>query len=386
MRKVVHRIKVPEIMELIKQGAHLDINKYPDINKSYRVHLTLEEWNKILKYRETLLKESQPINNLKKTVLTSKKEILTLQNQVNEYKQILKIKDALGDIELYELSGSEEATSGKDTVAIALLSDVHVTETVLPESVMYLNEYNLDVAKKRLDKFFLNLVKLINHHQKNYRINRLILGFLGDFISGWIHEELQQTNEGSPIDSLQFTQNILFSGLKYLNDNLNVDNIDVICICGNHGRTTNKVQYSNYTAVSYETILYTSLSQMCESTKLNKINFIIPKSAMAIIEIFGKKYMFAHGMQFKYNSGIGGIYIPMLKWALRMISQFGLTKIFIGHWHTLLNIPEIAVNGSVIGYNARSMNFGLTYEPPQQSLILINEKRGFVNHQPIYLE
>jgi len=76
MRKVVHRIKVPEIIELIKQGAHLDINKYPDINKSYRVHLTLEEWNKVLKYRETLLKESQPITNLKKTVLTSKKEIL----------------------------------------------------------------------------------------------------------------------------------------------------------------------------------------------------------------------------------------------------------------------------------------------------------------------
>jgi hypothetical protein len=43
-------------------------------------------------------------------------------------------------------------------------------------------------------------------------------------------------------------------------------------------------------------------------------------------------------------------------------------------------------NGSFKGYDSYAMGKALDYEAPQQSLVLINEKRGRTNFQAIYLD
>lgn len=392
--KIKKNLKPDELAFLcsLRNDSISNYNKRLDCN-SYRVTLTSTELEKIQQFREAASVDSSlssetnlKLIGLKKKILFQANELQRNQEKVDQLSALLEIKNSSLPVEAYELIPKNESNSSKETVAIACLSDIHIEEAVLLESIMHLNEYNQEVAKKRLENFFINLTKLIHHHQKNYQINKLILAILGDIISNWLHDSLKQTNNKSPTEALLMASSIITSGLGYLNANLNVDSIDVICICGNHGRYTDKQQFLNFTQTSYEYILYKNLQTICTLLKYDKIKFIIPESTMALVQVFDKNLLFTHGHQFKYNGGIGGIYTPMLRWFYKISATVKIDKAFIGHWHSLINTPEVAVNGSVIGFNSYAFNLGFKYEPPQQLLYLLNEKRGYINHQPIYLD
>jgi hypothetical protein len=55
----------------------------------------------------------------------------------------------------------------------------------------------------------------------------------------------------------------------------------------------------------------------------------------------------------------------------------------IGHWHQLVQMKRVIVNGSLIGYNeyAYASNFG--YEPPQQALWISNFHHGITFSMPV---
>lgn len=313
-----------------------------------------------------------------------KEHLLKQQTELEKLHTMLDLRESLTDVELYEIKSlpNEEPS---DTTAIALLSDVHYEMTVLKESVMYLNEFNPQIAKARLENFFINLANLINHNKEYMSIRRLILAILGDLINGWLRSEAQQTNAMTPQEAISELKPILLAGIKYLNDNIDIEEIFIIGIVGNHARTTEKMQHGNVTQTNYEYFLYKDLEQMCQLLGYTKIKFYIPKSSMAIIPVYDKKYLFAHGNQFKYSGGVGGIYPSMLKWYLRMAKLFKIDKAFIGHWHSAINIKEIVVNGSIVGYDSYAMSFGFDYEEPQQQLLFINKQRGVISHIPIYV-
>lgn len=330
-------------------------------------------------YEEAENKKRLKDDRAVKQVFVSQKE------RIEHLEALLSIREATADIDIYSLDYIEESSS-KDTISISLLSDIHIDEVVKPESVMNLNKYNPDIAKDRIDRYFMNLVKLVAHHQRNYQIRHHVIGVLGDIIGGYIHPELEQTNSMSPLEGIRFAKECLISGLKYVNDNMDVERIDVVCVVGNHGRTTKKLQFGNMLETSYEYFLYEDLKDMCEKVGLDKIHFHISKSSSAIIELFGKNYMFVHGNQWKYASGIGGVVVPFMRYFGRISPMFNIERIFFGHWHTTVDIKRGVGNGSIKGYDAYALNHGLEYEPPQQSMVLLNKKRGFTNFQSIYLD
>ena len=96
--------------------------------------------------------------------------------------------------------------------AVALFSDAHIEETVIPESVNFLNEYNVDIAEKRIETYFKNLASCLAQDE----VDELIFASLGDTISGYIHQELEQTNQLSPLEATLKAQSLVYSGLKYL--------------------------------------------------------------------------------------------------------------------------------------------------------------------------
>ena len=96
--------------------------------------------------------------------------------------------------------------------AIALFSDAHIEETVHKESVLGLNEYNTNVAKYRIERYFVGLSECL----KKDNVNSLVFACLGDIISGFIHDSLQQENGMTPPEAVLFGQSLIISGLKYL--------------------------------------------------------------------------------------------------------------------------------------------------------------------------
>ena len=397
------RYLTPEQLNILLElrGEEKSYTKLEDCNR-YRIRLSDAIWEDIQRIASErgVNKSKQNIDKpIEERISDYKADIKTRQEErglkvERDYlldktialEEILSLRQATENVEVYDIHPTKNSL-GKETVSISLLSDVHIEEVVTADSVLGLNSYNPEIAQKRLNNYFINLVKLVNHHQKNYSIKRHILALLGDIIGGFLHEELKQTNSMTPLEAIAFAKSCLLSGFKYLQENLEVDSIDVVCAVGNHGRNTDKIQFANLTETSYEWFLYEDLKNMCQLMGFNKLSFINPKSGFVIISIFGEKYMFTHGnLGFSYKGGVGGLYVPFLRYFGKVAPTFGIKRIFFGHYHTTIDIKEGVGNGSVKGYDAYAISKGLPYEPPQQSMVLLNEKRGFTNFQSIFLD
>ena len=222
---------------------------------------------------------------------------------------------------------------------------------------------------------------------KKKPVDNLVVGLLGDMIGGYIHDELAQTNGLSPMQGVAFVKKLIISGLKAIHDELpELQKIIVVGICGNHSRTTKKLQFNNGFALNYEYFLYKDIEQTLTLMGLTKFQYIIPEGDLAYLDIYGKKILFAHGFQFKSAGGVGSIYPPMLRWFGKMNQVIKIDKAFLGHWHTSIYTKEVCINGSLKGYDAFAMGHGLPYEVPQQTYVILNEKRGFVFYSPIFAD
>ena len=395
MEKKKRRINQEEL-EFICASRGQDPNKHhkPKGYDTYRLRLSTEEHEMLDRFRAknhaqrvmSQLLGSTHVRKETEDTNAFKRELLKQQEEIDRLNGILDIRKNTHDVFVYDIV-RDSVTTKSETVSISLLSDIHIEETVDSDSVLGLNEYNPTIAQKRLDNYFINLVRLVSHHQAHYNIKKHIIGLLGDVIGGFIHEELRQTNAMTPLAAISFAKSCLMSGFKYLQENLDVESIDIVCVVGNHGRNTDKMQFANMTDTSYEYFLYQDLAELCRLNEYNKISFIIPQSGFAIINLFGKAYMFTHGnLGFSYKGGVGGLIVPFLRYFGKVAPVLKIERIFFGHYHTTIDIAEGVGNGSVKGYDSYAMSKGLAFEKPKQSLVLLNSKRGFTNFQSIYLD
>ena len=266
--------------------------------------------------------------------------------------------------------------------AIALFSDAHIEETVKSASVMGLNEYNVKIAKERIEKYFANLVSCLNTDKVEY----LLFASLGDTISGFIHEELSQSNELTPLEATFEAQNLIYNGLKYICDNTELKRIKFVGIVGNHSRVTNKIQHSNGYKMSYEWLMYKNIQKQAELEGL-PIEFDIPESEMAIEDTSdGKRFLFIHGFQIKGsgNGTVCGIYPSLGRLSLKYGKVYKQDKIYLGHFHSCISIPNAVVNGSIIGYNSYALTNGFAYEEPAQMYELYDTNIGQLLTRQIY--
>lgn len=301
---------------------------------------------------------------------------------MKDYEEYMAMKEASGlPFETYEISKSEHSKGLR--YAIALFSDAHIEETVQPSTVLGMNEYNLEIAEGRVKNYFSNLATCVNKDN----VEELIFAALGDTISGFIHDELAQTNGMTPSEATIKAQSLIYSGLKYLCDNTRLKNIRFVGIVGNHSRVTKRVQHSNGYKMSYEWIMYQNIKNLCEVTKL-PIDFFIPESEVAVIDIADKRFLFIHGFQIK-STGSGtvcGIYPALNRLAMKWDRTFHQDKIYLGHFHTCVSIPNVTVNGSIIGYNSFALTNGFTYEDPAQMYELYDSERGLLLTRKIYCD
>ena len=268
--------------------------------------------------------------------------------------------------------------------AVALFSDAHIEETVEPASVLGKNEYNVSIAETRIKNYFNNLAICINKDH----VEELIFASLGDTISGYIHDELAQTNGLTPSDATIKAQSLIYGGLKFLCDNTKLNSIKFIGIVGNHSRTTKKIQHSNGYKLSFEWIMYQNIKNMCEITGL-PIEFNIPESEMAVVDMpDGKRFVFVHGYQIKSggNGTVCGIYPALNRLAMKWDRTFNQDKIYLGHFHSCVSIPNAVVNGSIIGFNSFALSNGFAYEEPAQMYEVYDTERGLLLTRKIYCD
>lgn len=307
-------------------------------------------------------------------------EIEDLQSQQQE---VMELTDALQQAQPDRFEIKESGKPSQST-AFMIGSDWHLEETILPQQVNGLNEYNLDIASKRVERFFQNGLKLVDMCRSKSHIDTLVCALIGDLITGYIHEELVESNSLSPTQASLRAYELAVGGIDFLVENGNFKKIIVPCCYGNHGRTTQKPKVSTAAHNSYEWLMYCFLLKRYADHPIVSVK--IPESYFNYLDVYGRLVRFHHGDGIRYNGGVGGVHVPLRKSIAQWNKARPVTLDVLGHWHTRQSASDYVINGSIIGYNAYSIRIKADYEPPQQTFFLMHPKRGRTVECPIHVD
>lgn len=309
-----------------------------------------------------------------------------MQAQVREAKAVEKrLLDQIEEVEARHdfIAAAKEPTpifsikprSRKLNQAAGLLvaSDWHVGEQVDPLTINGLNTYTPDIAEARAKQFFENGLRLVEIQRAGTDIKVAVLALLGDMITGYIHEELVETNPLSPTEEVLLVKKLLISGIDFLLENGQLDKIVVPCCYGNHGRTTPKRRVSSGAKNSFEWLLYRILEDHYAGE--DRVEFVVADGSHVYLEVFGYVVRFHHGDDVRYQGGVGGLSIPLRKACDSWDSFKEADLTVIGHWHQLVDYGFALVNGSLIGYGPYALSIKARFEVPQQAFALIDKSR-----------
>jgi len=348
-------------------------------------------------------------DNLKKEMLTEEdmekgrdfdleKKIVTLEAENSKLKKNNKelLKGAVEEDGLLEIYRENLESEGKSLNinnrvikgiskkhAILNLSDWHVGETVLPEEVNGVNEYNKDIFVKRADTIFNNFVGYCD----TIGIKDCTLNFLGDILAGAIHLELEVNADLSIVEGLFFVEKYLSQKLEWLSNYFNSININFLS--GNHGRVTSpnssKPGFKKKAINNWEYVLAHHLKDLLEASNNKKIKINIPKSPFMLDNVNGNVFLLHHGDTVQGGSSFGGLpYYGLasasakLYGALNIAENVHFHNAIIGHFHTSASVPlfnggKLFINSSLVGATEFSLMKIKMVSTIYQLMLIIDE-------------
>lgn len=335
--------------------------------------------------KDVWLKKEYDNANLKSTIGEKDKIIKVLRNELYSVSEKLDYVLDLKNYNPHKFKITPNPDIKSESTAILCASDWHIEERIDAATVNGLNEFNLEIAEQSAKNFFSRGVRLIEVFGKDTDINDVVLWLGGDFISGYIHEELMESNYLSPIEATLVVMDLLTSGINYILKNTKCK-LTIPTSVGNHSRSSEKRKISTENKNSYEHLMYHMLRRHFENN--DRVNFIIEDGYLTYVDIYDYKIRFHHGHAMNYGGGVGGVTIPTAK----AISQWDKeTKAYLdifGHFHTLMmdtGTSKFVLNGSLVGYSPFAVRIKAPFEPPKQAFVLIDKNRGKTISAPIFV-
>lgn len=276
---------------------------------------------------------------------------------------------------------------GSPGVPTLLLSDLHWGEVVDPTQIGGVNEYNLQIASARLRRVVETTVDLLKNHMASPEYPGIVLALGGDMVTGDIHEELSATNEKEIMPVVLD----LWGALAWVIETVanEFGKVFVPAVGGNHARTTQKIRAKGRNFTSFDWLVYQFLAKRFENDP--RVTFQIPSGPDALYSVYGHRYLLTHGDQFRGGDGMIGALGPIIRGDHKKRSRngqidMGYDTLVLGHWHQLIQMQRLIVNGSLIGYNeyAYAGNFG--FEPPKQALWITHPGRGITFSMPVHAD
>ncbi len=328
------------------------------------------------KHAKELIEESDRLQTYRdKTQLKALREkTATMEREIEALHRALDIADDLrGAPRVAPVARRERASGLREATPIIMCSDWHVGEVVRPETVNGLNAYNPKIARARNAKLNESIAWEIEHERHAFKIRDCIVWLGGDLITGFIHDELMESNAMSPTQEVMFAQELCEATIDSVLA-LGMERVIEPCSWGNHGRTTHKKRISTGAYNSFEWLMYHSLKRRYADNK--RVEFVIGDGVMTYLKVYDYSCRFSHGDAIKYGGGVGGITIPILKKVAQWDKAQRADETFLGHFHTRVSIGGLNVNGSLIGYGPFSAYIGGQPEEAAQGMCLMDSRRG----------
>ena len=286
----------------------------------------------------------------------------------------------------------KEGKNGFRGMPLLLASDWHYGEVVKPEEVGGVNEFNAEIAAKRIKRLTETTIDLaFNHMGKAKTVYPgMVLIYGGDMISGDIHEELMASNDRTPIQCVNDLTDLMGAQVETLASKFG--RLHIPCVTGNHGRTTKRIRFKGRVHTSYEWNIYCNLKR--EFRRNKAITFQIPEQTDARFNVYGHRYLLTHGdtLGVKGGDGIIGALGPIRRGEIKIRnaeSQIDndFDTILMGHWHQYITLPGLIVNNSLKGFDefARSA-LRAPFSRPSQALWFTHPEHGITAHWQVFVE
>ena len=278
---------------------------------------------------------------------------------------------------------SAKRGKSRGVAVIVPANDWHVEETVDRDTVSGKNHFDLAIAEERIRRYYQKIPELIEWQNHLAPVIELWHPLLGDLITGYIHEELVETNSLSPTEACVFLQDMICGGIDFLRKETKLPVHIPTCV-GNHGRTTPKKRIKSSCANSFEWLLYTTMARHYSSNP--GVNWMVGRGYHNTQEVMGRKVRFHHGDGLRYQGGVGGLSIPVNKSIAQWNKVEAVDLDVFGHWHThLVNYPTWVSCGCLIGYSAYSVEIKADFQHPTQAFIVLDRMYGVTQATTIFL-
>lgn len=284
---------------------------------------------------------------------------------------------------------------GKSTTGIPVipLGDWHWGEVVDKDQVGGANEFNRRIAKQRVRVLYDTVNDLCFNHMTNPNYPGAIVPLVGDMITGVIHDDLRETNDGPMMWSVMEVEEQIIGLLNGWADKFG--KLFVPCVPGNHGRNTIKPRINNRVYESYEWNIYQHLERYFRNDP--RVTIHVPNEVDAHFTVFGHRFMLTHGdtLGVKGGDGIIGALGPIARGAMKVgRSEATIGRDFdtliIGHYHMYIprgDATPVMMNGTLMGYNTYArLQLRVPFSRPSQSLAFVHPKHGFTAQWPMYLD
>jgi predicted phosphodiesterase len=279
------------------------------------------------------------------------------------------------------------------SVPVAMWSDWHAGEVVRPSEVGGLNKFNNEICRARIKRLVNITIELAKKHMGKVEYPGIVICLGGDMVSGNIHEELRETNDGTINQMLLWLQDDIAAALTRMADEFG--KVFVPCVVGNHGRMKMKPHAKRRAFENYEWSLYQQLERHFKGD--DRVQFYIPDGPDAMFNVLGHRILLTHGdtLGVKGGDGIIGAIGPIARGAVkigRSEAQVGrdFDTLMLGHWHTYIPRGEaspVAVNGTLKGFDEFAHTIlRVPYSRPSQSLMFIHGEHGITAQWQVFLE
>lgn len=282
---------------------------------------------------------------------------------------------------------SAPKTAKAPGVPTVMLSDLHWGERVRKEQVGGVNEFNLAIARRRLQQVIQTAIGLSRILDSEMRYPGLVLPLGGDMIGGNIHDELAATNELNTMPTLLDLYRHLVALITLSADTYG--NVFIPCVCGNHDRDTKKTWAKDRQHTSFGWLLYQFLALHFASDA--RVTFYVPDNADALFRVYGLRYLLTHGDQFKAGDSIIGPIGPITRGEQKKLSRYSAVGdeydvMIFGHWHQRMISSRLRGNSSLKGFDEYAAQGNFKFEPPSQNYFMTHPDHGITFDAPLYCD
>lgn len=225
------------------------------------------------------------------------------------------LEEKLCEIGKVEFTDYENVEINSNNDLICCLSDLHIGQTFSSN----FGEYNSSIAKRRLDDYLLEIVRIGKRHNSE----NVYLSLLGDQISGNIHLSIQVSNKENVIEQVKLSAELITNFAVELSKYFK--RVFIIGVAGNHSRLiANKDK--DIKDERLDILITWIIEQMTKHIDNVVVLHRNLDSGISDLSVRGKTYLGLHGDNDAMNSNAVG--------KLCMMLGFFPYAIISGHRHT----------------------------------------------------